>query len=473
MRLASVLRIGRVYEAGNQAVTRQLQLMLDSLRPWLDELGGLTLIAMRDDLFLNGIRLPVRSTHFVFHQLLLEELSKRHIAGLRLMPGLQAEELEAFFALFLKPDEFLGEDLLAACSSRGLRGIQPIVHASTVPTVRSVAAAGTTPTAADAGPAGGGGRGRRTCSAFLGAPCKAYFMAVEGARSLLSTTALQGSVELRHAKRIVQPLVDEVLAGEPVVQGLAGLVHHDDFTYSHAANVCLVAITVGHHLGLDRRALADLGVAAIFHDVGKATACADIQNPLESLTEAEQAALRRHPAEGARLIAASTSLNLTMLRAIRVAFEHHATVPGGYPAAGEGWQPSVLSEIVALADCYVTLTTHRSERGAHLTLYEALGMVLGPLGHQFDPALRLALVLAVGFYPPGQLVELNDGTLAVVLAPDARDPARPHVRVVTTAAREPLRGSDAPEHHPLPAHLVVRRALSGDEYPDLSEHAAA
>ena len=63
-------------------------------------------------------------------------------------------------------------------------------------------------------------------------------------------------MEMRHAKRVVQPLVDGAFASEPVVMGLATLGHHDEYTYMHAVNVCMVAVTMGHLLGLDRRTLA-------------------------------------------------------------------------------------------------------------------------------------------------------------------------------------------------------------------------
>src|SRR5437870_11083619 len=155
-----------------------------------------------------------------------------------------------------------------------------------------------------------------------------------------------------------------------------------------------------------------------------------LPHDLEHFPPEERAAAARHPLEGARLLARSTRLNSTTLNCIRVALEHHATGAGGYPTLFEGWRPSLLSQIVAAADCFVNLQCRVGRSAPRLTPSEALGMMLGPLAPRFAAELRSGLVRAVGFYPAGQIVELDDGTIATVLAPNGADPARPHVRVV-------------------------------------------
>jgi HD-GYP domain-containing protein (c-di-GMP phosphodiesterase class II) len=147
---------------------------------------------------------------------------------------------------------------------------------------------------------------------------------------------------------------------------------------------------------------------------------------------------------------------------MRVALEHHMG-PGetGYPAMAGPWDTSAWSRLVSVADAFVSLQTHRG--GAGVTPHLALGMMLGPLRDRFDPVLLWVLVESVGFYPPGQRVELDDHSVALVLAPQPDDPARPHVRLLTdahgvTRAGEPI------ELHPLPSDRSILRALPpGDD----------
>jgi hypothetical protein len=54
----------------------------------------------------------------------------------------------------------------------------------------------------------------------------------------------------------------------------------------------------------------------------------------------------------------------------------------------------------------------------------------GNAGQQFDPHLVRRFVQLIGIYPPGNLVRLNTGEIAVVLRVYAPDPHRPRVRVV-------------------------------------------
>ena len=480
-RLASSLRIGRTYQSENQVFRGQVAGLLTTVQPLLATDGEAVLVALQEDLYLNGVRIPVKAGNFRFHQAVLEEFKQRSIAGLQFKQGLEEAELHTFFRLFLQPDVYHGVELITACLAQGVDHVVPAIHASTdapdggfdydapsdwgdepAPGPGSYGGFGS---GYGGGSGGSGGSDAGPGNAPRGAARKNYAQALSGARSLLATTTLQDGLELRHGKRVVQPLVDGAFADEPVVVGLSSLTHRDEYTYAHAVNVCLVAVTMGKLLDMDRRALADLGVASLLHDVGKDAVNDLIQHPFESFTAEEKAAAERHPLEGAKLIVRSTTLNQTTLRCMRVALEHHMLPDGsGYPAATGRWPQSVMSRVVAVADCYVSLLGHRSERGARTTPYQALGMMLGPLRKRFDPAMLWALVNAVGFYPPGQLVELDDGAIAEVMAPNGTDLARPHVRVVIDPSGRRL-GETELIYRPLPDERSVKRPLRAEEYP--------
>ncbi len=495
MRFLALIRVGRSYQVDNQVFRQQLLAFIEAMRPVFVEVPEAILISLDNDFYLNGVRLPVKVTNLRFHQALMEEFTRRRVAGVRILDGINSEELEKFFRYFLQPDVYHGPALLEACVSAGTNRILPAVNASTEEGSSANANpfdprsydewSEEAPAAGFGEPEGGPGTSGDTppaygVSSIRPAARKSYSLAMLGACSLITTTALQEGVEMRRAKRVVQPLIDGAFANEPVVVGLSSLSHHDEYTYAHSVNVCIVAVTMGHILGLDRRALADLGVAALLHDVGKAAVYDRIRHPLEEFDAEERSLAESHPLEGAKLLARSTTLNPSTLRCMHVALEHHAAahraegsgteardVSRGYPDLPPGWTPSRLSEIVSAADCYVSLQMHRSERGKSVTPYEALGMMLGPYASRFDPAILWSLVNTVGFYPPGQLVELSNGSTAVVLAPNKEDLSRPHVRVIMDECGVPFSPVEAKELRPLPSSMSVRRVLEAHEYPSV------
>ena len=490
-RLSSLIRVGRAYQADNLVFVQQIETFLRAVTPVLEQDGEAVLVAIDTDLFLNGTRIPMRGANIRFHRHVIEEFQRRQISGIKTTRGATLEEMKIFFRLFMQPDLYTGPDLLSECLAQGTDHVVPAVHASTYAPeagfgLRSAmsrspggsAAAESFPTQAGADAGFPDSEGQDAVldgsgSSPKGAVRKNFSAAIAGARSLLVTTSLHDGMELRHAKRVVQPLVDGAFDSEPVVVGLSSLTHHDEYTYAHAVNVTLVAVTMGHFLEMDRRALADLGVAALLHDVGKSAVARQIQHPIDQFTPAEEILAERHALEGVKVLARSTKLNATTLRCMKVCLEHHMGPEGsGYPALDPGWHTSMLSRIISVADCFVSLQMHRSARGAYVTPFEALGMMLGPLKSRFHPATLWALVHTVGFYPPSQLIELDDGSIAVVLAPHAADLARPHVRVLFAPGGRRLSPEELVDFKPLPAERSVKRALRGAEYPSEESEAA-
>lgn len=450
-RLVAVLRTSRSYSIGNRAFTGQLEQLLEVLRPTLMASGRAQLVHMDRDLQLNGVRVPLKSTSLRFQEQLLSELALRGIAGVEFHASLRLPELEEFMRYFLSSELYKGDELVAACRSAGITGAVPVLQ------VVPASAEATPPSEANAVPA-------------FSAALQAYDDALAHARALLTATRFARGIELRHLKRLVQPLVEAAASPEPTTVGLAWASAADE-QWAHGVHVCIVSIGMGHQLGLDRAALTELGVAALLHDVG--------QSSLETVPpdaavrdDAARAELQTHPIRGVEAIAGITTLNRTSLRAMRVALEHHACTRSGYPALSADFKPATASRLVAVADAFVSLLSLHGERGQRITPAEALSMVLGPGGAGFDDALKASLIRTVGVYPPGQLVELDDHAFARALAPSAEDPERPIIELLTTPAGAILPASERVVM-PLAEARSILRALPLDEWPDFSADSAA
>jgi hypothetical protein len=275
-----------------------------------------------------------------------------------------------------------------------------------------------------------------------------------GARAMLEGDALDQGIELRHVKRLLRPLVDAVLSGERMISLLSQVTPRGS-AWSHGAHTALLAVCVGARLGLSRHDLADVAVAALLHDAGHGWGEAGGPEMAEDHREPAP-----HTREGLRRVAWATTLNPTSLGVMRAALEHHASA---LDESG-GLAPTLRSQLVSMCDAYVTLLSRGDTLEAWLSPNSALVRVIGPLRDRWHPALPVALVRALGVHPPGQYVEIDDGSIARAMGPDTNDPERPWIETVADP-----RGMTIPRAQrrtmPLPTQHFVARPLPRAEWP--------
>jgi HD-GYP domain-containing protein (c-di-GMP phosphodiesterase class II) len=109
----------------------------------------------------------------------------------------------------------------------------------------------------------------------------------------------KGTIGFKQAKRAIQSIVDLMMNDEASLLGLTTLRCHDQYTHNHSVNVSLLSMALGNRAGYPKVELADLGLAALFHDLGKATIPMEVLNKPGEFTDEEWAMMRNHPTEGA------------------------------------------------------------------------------------------------------------------------------------------------------------------------------
>lgn len=166
---------------------------------------------------------------------------------------------------------------------------------------------------------------------------------------------------------------------------LSELKGHSGFTWLHAANVTQLSIGFALSLGVERRQVHRIGLAALLHDIGKTAIPEEIlaKNGLPTATEWET--IRRHPQLGARLLAREKRVPRL---AIVVAFEHHlhADGRGGYPRTAAGAVPCLAAQLVSIADTFDALFGNRSYHRKY-DLLEALALIDEQRGTAYNPWL--------------------------------------------------------------------------------------
>jgi HD-GYP domain-containing protein (c-di-GMP phosphodiesterase class II) len=270
-----------------------------------------------------------------------------------------------------------------------------------------------------------------------GDPLETPREAMNGALSFLRETDLllqnNRQVSTARVNGVVRSLVDNVLANRYAMLQLTALRNYDEYTFYHSANVAVIALALGSCVSEDHRFLSSLGAGALLHDIGKLTIDPTLLNKPGPLTPEEWAQVRQHPISGAEMIAQLPGLDKS---AIVTILEHHMRWDGsGYPSRTPRRPQHLGSRIVAISDAYDAMTSRRSYSAARVEDDAMLNIAQGS-GTAFDPALVRVFVGMMGLYPPRSVVRLSTGEVAIVLAADKADPARPTVRVITAPGGE-------------------------------------
>jgi putative nucleotidyltransferase with HDIG domain len=173
--------------------------------------------------------------------------------------------------------------------------------------------------------------------------------------------------------------------GANLMRMLSPVKTHSEHTYTHAINVSILAMALSESLGLKEESVQAIGIAALLHDVGKLLIPQEILHKPGALSTEEFGKIMRHPLYGAAYLARVEGL--TPL-AVLVALEHHRKYDtSGYPVLRDsGRRQHAASQIVALADFYDALRSHRPYRRS-LHTGEVLGIMQKESGKGFNPGL--------------------------------------------------------------------------------------
>ena len=263
----------------------------------------------------------------------------------------------------------------------------------------------------------------------------------------------------RHAK--VKRLCLELIDCDPAQHNmLLALVHLEAYKgnlFCHMLNTAVLAIVFGTRLGLPRKQLLDMGMAAFHHDLGWA-----LLGTLEAHEGADEdeAALtmqginyiRDHsPAEMeelrikvARSLVRMGGFNELIINRLIVAYE--CQIPEDAPAVGLYYGEigaSLMTHVVRMASTYDELTTPKENRPALLP-DQAMKRILDDGGKTYDEFLAKLFANCLGIYPVGTLVELDTTEIGLVvnLPKNPVDFHRPQVKLLIDRMGQPLPDGD-------------------------------
>jgi hypothetical protein len=279
-------------------------------------------------------------------------------------------------------------------------------------------------------------------------------------RTYFERSAAGVNASTRDLKRLIQRVADHIADYNHAFVGLIHLRLLPGKDFVHAANVAIYSMVLGHAVGLTLDELVRCGMTAIAQDVDKlggAQVAAQMEIGDKSHFETNLTSVVTLSQKGTR----------DVLSALRLVTNYERGFPYNRPLPPEWYEdkfaPHLLTRIIEVARDYDVLT--QGFGGLKPMLPDlALQALMEKMGSHYDPILIKLFINALGLYPAGSTVRLNDGRTALVIQSSAITADKG----LSRAARPVLRLLDGTEQiidlkAPSYANLAIERVLEHED----------
>lgn len=408
----------KLYDLNNRLVNSQISSVYDEIQDLLRSEGEAIFTLRLSTLYLNGIKVRFSFSNYYLFKFLSLQLSKKEIGLLKFHETLNKNELKQFMFLLGRKEKESKNPFDTFSGTLQKEKINHILieKAQTLEEFQS---------------------NEKNAK-------KVFFLGIAHLKEMFDSLKKQERIPLTTTRRLMQSLFNNIVQNESFTYGLTTIKNFDEYTLNHSINVCVLSISLGRKLGLDRNELAELGISAFFHDFGKTDIPKEILDKPGKLDEQEREIIEQHPHLGAEKLIRLKETSRLPVRAINVAMEHHVKVDlTGYPKYKKKRHINLYSKIVKICDVYDALTTKRPYREKVYTRDETLNLMMENSGTEFDPIILKVFANMMGQYPVGTLVLLNTGEIGIVYEanPDLSRQLQPKVKIISDENGNKLDGN--------------------------------
>lgn len=218
---------------------------------------------------------------------------------------------------------------------------------------------------------------------------------------------------MQPAQRLVQDFVDIASEQRSHFLGMTTSRSVDEYLLFHSVNTCLISVVFGQEIGMNRAQMHELGMAALFHDIGMAEIDTNILNKRRQLSKDERRKIDLFPLHTVKTLLKGRSLDLQMTKRIIAAYESKVdySVPmkdkeGNVKLMLPKVELGVNGSIINVCACYDALTSARPFREAYGPEV-ALTLMISDMQYKFDPFLlrvfmKVMAIQPVKILPAGQ-----------------------------------------------------------------------
>jgi putative nucleotidyltransferase with HDIG domain len=396
--LMSALQISRLYPAWHPQFKKAVSKAFLTLRDALEQDGDFAIGIVDEELACG------KEVFFELSKMerpMILYLKAKGINKMQFLKGLEEEELGKFFGLLTTPNE---EMKLEIKDYLTISGIKNIIAGKLQASAESQEEFGT--------------------HNYLRQYGESLSKVTDTVNSLLDND----EIDALALKLNVSVMIESLIGRHQEFLNFGTLKRYDSRTYFHTMNVAILSMYFCSKLGFKREDVLNIGIAALFHDIGKIYISRKIIQKPSKLSNEEFEKIKSHVTKGTEILLKHVD-ELGILPVI-ICFEHHLKYDlTGYPKVTFPNKPYIASQIVSICDVYDALSQRRSYKNDYPPemIYN---IMIKEKGTSFEQRLIDKFFSVIGVWPIGTLVVLSDGRVAVVREENEEDIVSPKVEII-------------------------------------------
>ena len=292
----------------------------------------------------------------------------------------------------------------------------------------------------------------------------AYRILAKHHKQMMDRATVKPQVLTEDLREAVQPAIDSVLRNPNALAWTVFSRKRSSENYNRSVGTAIWCLMFGRHLNFDREMLEDLAMGGLMLDIGNAMIPKSIAATAGAISGDQKNMLRQHIEFGSQILASSQGINQSVADMVGC---HHERFDGsGYPRGLHGNQIPPFARIAGIADSYDAMTSE-SPYSKPMAAYDAARALNDMRGKEFAAEVVEQFIAAMGMFPVASVVELNDGSVGVVLEQNPNNVLRPKVLLLLDENRNPLPERKVLEMRDLPLDATLpgaRWIVGGHEH---------
>lgn len=221
-------------------------------------------------------------------------------------------------------------------------------------------------------------------------------------------------------------LIVEAGSNYDLLNMLLDMGEESDSTYQHSVQVAMLSRVIGSWLELPEEDVALLGVAGLFHDIGKCKINAGILNKEGQLSREEYELVRQHAIMGYKIVK-DKNIDIRVKQAV---LSHHERCDGsGYPLELKADGIGQFARIVAIADVYAAMTAKRPYRDRSYSPFEVVNYLEQDGFGKFDSKYLINFLSHILDSYIHRQARLNNGVIGEIVFINKSNLSRPLLKI--------------------------------------------